>query len=222
MSSIQICGVDDAGRGAVIGPLVIAGILIDEGELERIVSLGVKDSKLISPAKRRWLAKEIIRIIQDHCIVRIPPEEIDKVVETGSRLYRLNRLEAKAMAEVLRVLKPKVAYVDASDVIPKRFARHIAEELPFKIEIISEHKADRTYPIVSAASILAKVERDRAIADLKKEYGDLGSGYSSDSKTIDFLEKLMNKSSIYPWFVRRSWKTAKRIKENHSRNEFQK
>jgi len=210
-----IAGVDDAGRGAVIGPLVIAGVLVDEEDLDKIVSLGVKDSKLLSPKKRRRLAPEIIKTVKKQHIVRLAPAEIDKVVLTGGKLHRLNRLEARAMAEVINALKPDIAYVDASDVLPERFRQHIADEVPFRVQIVSEHEADKTYPVVSAASIIAKVERDSAISSLKKEHGDLGSGYITDPKTVEFLKTWIRTYGSYPEFVRKSWKPARRIKADH-------
>lgn len=207
-----IAGVDDAGRGSVIGPLVIAGVLIKEEDLPKLTQLGVKDSKLLSPNRRETLAIEIKRIAQKHSIVKLSPKEIDKVVQTGRKLHKLNRLEAQAMAKVIELLKPDKAYVDASDVLEERFKQHILEYLPFKVEIISEHKADRKYPIVSAASIIAKVERDREIEELKTKYGDLGCGYPTDPKTISFLQQCLEKSGEYPDFVRKSWKPAKKAK----------
>jgi ribonuclease HII len=213
---MHVCGVDDAGRGSVIGPLVIAGVLVDNKEIDKLVNLGVKDSKLLSPARRQQLAPEIVKIAKSHHVVFLSPAEIDEVVKTGSKLHRLNRLEAHAMAEVITFLRPDVAYVDASDVLPKRYAEHIAEKVPFKIQIVSEHKADRTYPVVSAASIIAKVERDNAIAELTKTYGNLGSGYSSDPETITFLEDWIKMHGSYPEHVRKSWAPARKIKTIYS------
>jgi ribonuclease HII len=215
-----IAGVDEAGRGSLVGSLVIAGVLIKDEDLPRLVQLGVKDSKLLSPTARERLAVQIMRTIQNHCIIKLSPSDIDKVVETGRKLHRLNRLEAQAMAKVIAHLKPDIAYVDASDVLEERFKQHILELLPSKIEIISEHKADRKYPVVSAASIIAKVERDREIEDLKLRYGDLGCGYPSDSKTIKFLQKCLETFGEYPDFVRKSWKPAKRIKEEKGFNQM--
>jgi ribonuclease H, mammalian HI/archaeal HII subfamily len=213
-----VAGVDDAGRGSVIGPLVIAGILIDEGDIPKLVQLGVKDSKLLSPSRREALAVEIKRLAQKHAVVKLSPAEIDMAVERGRKLFRLNRLEAQAMAKVIELLKPDVAYVDASDVLEERFKRHILECLPFKVEIVSEHKADRKYPVVSAASIIAKVERDREIAELKAKYGDFGCGYPTDPKTLEFLRRCLENSKEYPEFVRKSWKPAKKIRrENETR-----
>jgi ribonuclease HII len=86
------------------------------------------------------------------------------------------------------------------------------ECLQFPVQVISEHQADRNYPVVSAASIIAKVERDHTIEELKCNYGDFGSGYMSDPKTKNFLYTLARKRGEYPDFVRRSWKPAKSAK----------
>ena len=209
---MRIAGVDDAGRGSIIGPLAIAGVLLGEEDLLKLTALRVRDSKLLSPRRREKLAEEIKRVALKRHVVMLSPSEIDRVVIAGRRLHKLNRLEAQAMAEVIRVLRPDVAYVDASDVLADRFRRHIAEDLPFKVKIVSEHKADAKYPIVSAASIIAKVERDRAISALREKYGNVGSGYATDTKTLEFLENWIQSSGSYPDFVRKSWKTAKRLK----------
>jgi len=209
-----IVGVDDAGRGSVVGPLVIAGILIKEEDLPGLIQLGVKDSKLLSPHRRETLAVEIKRIVEKYSLIKLSPREIDEVVENGKKLHRLNRLEAQAMAKVIEVLKPDIAYVDASDVIEERFKQHILECLPFQVKIVSEHKADKTYPVVSAASIIAKVERDKEIAELAKKYGDFGSGYPSDQRTVNFLQQCLEKWKEYPNDIRKSWKPAKKAKSD--------
>jgi len=207
-----IAGVDEAGRGPVIGPLVMGGVSIDENDLPKIVELGLKDSKLLSPQRRETLASQIREVALNCHTVWLSPAEIDRVVESKRKLHKLNRLEAQAMARVITVLKPDVAYVDASDILAARFAEHIAEKLSFNPKIISEHKADVKYPIVSAASIIAKVERDKAISHLQKKHGNIGCGYPSDKNTINFLQDWIRKFGSYPDFVRKSWKTAKRIK----------
>jgi len=212
-----IAGVDDAGRGPIIGPLVIAGVLVDERGTEKLRELGVKDSKLLSPSRREQLADEIRKLVVKCQVVSLSPSEIDRVVQTGRRLRRLNRLEAQAMAKVIEVLRPDVAYVDASDILTDRFKDHILENLSFKVKVISEHKADAKYPVVSAASIIAKVERDHAIENLREKFrdiGDLGSGYASDSRTTKFLENWLARFGSYPEFVRKSWKPAKKLKRN--------
>lgn len=208
-----IAGVDEAGRGPVIGPLVIAGVMIEETDLHKLVDLGVKDSKLLTPQKRETLAQQI----KEHALIShtvwLSPAEIDRVVESKRKLHKLNRLEAKTMAKVIAILKPDTVYVDAADRLTDRFAEHIQENLTFSPKIVSEHKADLKYPIVSAASIIAKVERDKVICQLQQKHGNIGCGYPSDPKTIKFLEDWTRKFGTYPDFVRKSWKTAKRIME---------
>jgi ribonuclease HII len=162
---------------------------------------------------------EIKKIAEKYTVIKLSPQEIDQVVLTGKKFHRLNRLEAQTMAKVIETLKPDIAYVDASDVLEERFKQHILECLSFEVEIVSEHKADRNYPIVSAASIIAKVERDKAIAELKDVYGDFGCGYPTDAKTLAFLKQCIEKSEEYPDFVRKSWKPAKRTKREKNSHQ---
>ncbi|NIQ07401.1 MAG: ribonuclease HII, partial [Candidatus Korarchaeota archaeon] len=183
-----------------------------EEDLARLVDLGVKDSKRLSSEERDVLAIEIRRIAVKVDVEKLSPKDIDRVVETGRRLHKLNRSEARMMADAIKILKPDVAYVDASDVSENRFKEHVLESLAFKVKVISEHKADVKYPIVSAASIIAKVERDKEVAELKKIYGDLGCGYPSDPKTICFLRECLEKWGEYPDCVRQSWKTSKKVR----------
>jgi len=209
---MRVAGVDDSGRGSVIGPLVIAGVLLDEKDLQRLSDLGVKDSKVLSPHRREQLCGEIKKLALKHHVIKLSPAEIDKVVISGRKLHKLNRLEAQTMAKVIETLQPDIAYVDASDVLAERYKHHIMEHLPFTVKIISEHKADAKYPVVSAASIIAKVERDKAISELTARYGNMGCGYASDPETLKFLENWLRKFGSYPDFVRLSWKTVERIK----------
>lgn len=215
-----VAGVDEAGRGCAIGPLVIAGVMMKEENLHTLKGLGVKDSKLLSPKKRETLSIEIVRLAEKHSVLKLAPTEIDRAVESGRKLHKLNRLEAQTMAKIIEDLKPDEVYVDAADVLEDRFRNHIQEELTIKTKIISKHKADRTYVVVSAASIIAKVERDKDIETLSQEYGDFGSGYLTDPKTMAFLKQWLNSHSDYPDCVRKSWKPAKKAK--NEKNAVQK
>lgn len=211
-----IAGVDEAGRGCVIGPLVIAGVIIKEEQLPLLTQLGVKDSKLLSPRKREKLAVEITRIAEKCLTIKLSPKEIDHAVECKRKLHKLNRLEAQTMAQIVNALKPDIVYVDAADVSEERFGQHIHEGLTVKATVIAKHKADRIYPVVSAASIIAKVERDREIAALKAEYGDFGSGYLTDNKTLEFLKQWIRAHGEHADCVRKSWKPAKQVKSENS------
>ncbi len=208
----KVAGVDEAGRGCAIGPLVVAGVLFEEEMLDDLESLGVKDSKRLSPKKRLALAPEIKSLASGFSAFDLQPWAIDIVVNRGVKLRKLNYLEAMAMAKVISELRPDRAYVDPADVVVERFVGQISRVLPFRPQIFSEKKADSKFPVVSAASILAKVRRDRLVAELRDRYGDFGSGYCSDMKTVDFLESWFRENDACPHFVRGSWATVRRIR----------
>jgi ribonuclease HII len=195
-----------------MGPLVVAGVAVMEANLSALAALGVKDSKLLTAKKREALFPQILKLAEKHAVFKVAPQEIDRVVESQRRLHKLNRLEAEVMGQIVTELEPDVVYVDAADVLEKRFGQHILESSAFKTHVISEHKADRNYPVVSAASIIAKVERDSAIAALRGEFGDFGTGYLTDPKTTAFLKQWLKMHSEYPDCVRKSWKPAKQAK----------
>ncbi len=202
-------GIDEAGRGPVIGPLVIATVVVDEGNIQKLENLGVKDSKKLSPRRRESLFNEIINVLDDYVIIELWPEEID------GRGGTMNEFEVENFVKALNSLKvkPDVLYIDAADVKEERFGELIREKLDFSPEIVAEHRADDKYLPVSAASILAKVTRDRAVEKLKEVYGEIGSGYPSDPRTRAFLEDYYRKHGSFPPIVRKSWKTLKKIEE---------
>jgi ribonuclease HII len=218
-----IAGVDDAGRGPIIGPLVIAGVLIPEEQQQELKALGVRDSKLLSPEFRSKLDPRIRTNALKISLVEAEPKEIDEFVLHGGRLRKLNFLEAQMMANVLAELAPAEAYVDASDVNEARYATNIREFLPERLKamkIFSEHHADRTFPVVSAASIIAKVRRDARIEGMHNRYGDFGSGYITDPKTMSFLRTWRRTHSEYPPIVRMSWKTIKELEAEIGQTRF--
>lgn len=141
-----ICGVDEAGRGPVIGSLVIAGALFYEDQINSLIEMGVKDSKLLSPVKRRTLFKEIEKLSLKYVVTKIKPFEIDQAVFKKG----LNILEAKIMAEIIKELSPNIAYVDAPDVNERRFGNNIKERISVPTNIVSEHHADSKYVVVGA------------------------------------------------------------------------
>ena len=202
---MQICGIDDAGRGSMLGPLVIAGILLDKKNIRKLSALGVKDSKKLSPKLRESLYKKILEIVDDYHVAKISP----RIIDASVKKHCLNGLEAKYMAKVVARLNPDVSFVDSCDVNPSRFGRNISQ-LSGNHKIKSYHHADSRFVVVSAASILAKVSRDRAILKLREKY-DLGSGYPSDSTTVKFVTKYYVKNNEMPNFVRKSWKPVQKI-----------
>jgi len=200
-----IVGVDEAGRGPVIGPLVVAGVAVESDVPLR--QMNCRDSKKLSPEKREALAAEIEKVSRFEVVV-IPAEQIDVMRAEMS----LNDFEAKLFAEVIAKLRPETAYVDAADVDEIEFKRSVRRELAFDVEIVSHHNADELFPVVSAASILAKVCRDREMRSIEESIGmTIGSGYPSDPDTIAFLEKWIREKGSLPPHTRASWDTARRL-----------
>ncbi len=202
-----VCGVDDAGRGSVLGPLVIAGIVIKQTKINQLKKQGIRDSKKLTPLARERLYKKIIKIVDDYYVTRISPKIIDKSVFN----HLLNHLEAQYMAKVISKLSPSIAFVDSCDVNPRRFGREISK-LASRSKIKSYHHADSKFVVVSAASILAKVSRDRAITKLKKKH-NIGSGYPSDPKTKAFVKKSIKRNESLA-FIRKSWKPVQILMKN--------
>lgn len=208
--AMKLGGIDEAGRGPVIGPMVICAVTVDEGKLDALKELNVRDSKRVSPRRRGELFEKLTEILDDYVILKLWPEEID------SRRRTLNEFEIENFIKALNSLrvKPDVLYVDAADVKEERFGELIGGRLNFRPRIISEHRADDKYLPVSAASILAKVARDREIERLKEEYGEIGSGYPSDPRTREFLIRYFREHGDFPPIVRRTWKTLKKLEES--------
>ena len=202
-----IGGVDEAGRGCVLGPLVVAGVSITSSRIGALRKLGVKDSKRLTARRREALYPKIVEMSSQVHWVAITPQEIDEVVTKGRRLRKLNYLEAVYFARVIDRLGAQRVTVDAADVIPKRFRDDIVANLGAKCRVTAHHKADRDYPVVSAASIVAKVQRDRAVDALRRAHGDFGSGYPSDPVTRSYFMERMKQGAPLPDYVRKSWRT---------------
>jgi ribonuclease HII len=173
----------------------------------------VRDSKALNPQRRSVLYGEILRVSNFAVALPIQPGEIDKYVRLGKKYKKLNYLEATYMARVIDQLQAERVYVDSADSIPSRFGELISSMLTNSCQIISEHKADVEYPVVSAASIVAKVERDRMVERLRTKYGDFGSGYTSDVRTMLFLTEWLKENGTMPHFTRQSWKSWNRISQ---------
>jgi|TARA_B100001964_G_C14258516_1_gene613853 ribonuclease HII len=202
-----VCGIDEAGRGPIIGPLVMCGLALKKEDEKALVKLQVKDSKLLTKEKREYLFDKIKDISYKYEIITISPDEVDRAVN-GDGGLNLNWLEAHKSAEIINLLKPDRAIVDAPSNNIQKYKDYLMKLIKNKkIDLVLEHKADLNYPVVAAASILAKVTRDAEIEKIKKKIKiDFGSGYMSDPKTASFLEKYYEKHSK---LFRKSWRPFK-------------
>ena len=211
----MICGVDEAGKGPVMGPLVVAAVVVDNAK--EIENLGIRDSKLLTKTKRNELAK-IIKEKFTFAVEIIDPRIVDKY----RRRNKLNDLNREAFGKLISKLDPNIAYVDAADVNEQRFGEQIKLSLTNKknTDIISMHKADTKILVVAAASIIAKETREQEIHKLKDKIGDFGSGYPSDEKTIKFLKSFYSDNNKWPTGTRKSWKTLERIRPVNTLSDF--
>jgi len=202
-----LIGIDEAGRGPVIGPMVFGAVMIEKEDEEKLRALGVKDSKLLRPKQREYLEKEIIALVKNYVVLKVSAHEIDEFRKRSN----INVLEAEKIAEIVNKLNGDVVVVDAPQVSTDKFAALVRANLKVNTKIISENKADLNHPVCAAGSILAKVERDRSIRKIEKDNGILiNTGYPHDPVTIAFLKSCRGR---YPDFVRKSWGTASRIAE---------
>lgn len=200
-----IGGIDEAGRGSIIGPLVIAGIGFQKSKIATLRDMGVKDSKKLIPKARDRLFDQLTKLADTIYIHKINPIEVDGSV----MLKGLNRLEAKVMAVAINNIGAKEVYVDCCDVNPQRYKTYLERHLTSPTKIYSMHHADVINVVVSAASIIAKSARDQEIQKIRAKYHDIGSGYPSDERTMQFIRCWVNKYGSAPKFARKSWKPLK-------------
>ena len=215
---VNVVAIDEAGRGPVIGPMVLCGVMMDEKDQFKLKILGVKDSKLLSPAQRIKIFDLLKNDIKYKAIV-VSPEEIDNAL--FSENTNLNWLEADKSVEIMNHFNAERAILDCPSNNKENYVGYIRERLKNKdMEIKAEFKADRKYLAVGAASIIAKVIRDKEIDKLKKKYNvEFGSGYPSDEVTQNFLKKNYDKYD----FFRKSWapyQNAKNAKSQKNLGEF--
>lgn len=208
-----ILGIDDAGRGPVLGSMFLAGVLIEKSVEKELKAEGVTDSKKLSHINRMRLTGIIKDSSKNFKIVEATPEQIDHAVNSG---LNLNTLEAIKTAEIINSLLVNVkehvkVIVDCPSVNTNAWKATLLGYLKEKdIELHCEHKADANHISVSAASILAKCAREESLIDLKNKFGDFGSGYPSDPYTKDFLRKSGKKHKDSGIF-RKSWATWKSV-----------
>jgi ribonuclease HII len=212
-----IIGIDDAGRGPAIGPMILAGILIKKTDEKKLIELGAKDSKLLTPKKRKIIG-DTLRKEYLHHIEITTPKEIDDC-------ENLNTLEAIKAALIINKLAKDVSgeievIIDCPSVNTKAWQNEVERYVGNnKLKIKAEHKADFNYPVVSAASIIAKETREDEVAKIKKEIGEIGSGYPSDPNTKKFLQENLDNPEAQK-HIRHSWATIKDLKKGKSQEKL--
>ncbi len=222
----------------MIGPLVVSLISISKGKEGRLSKIGVRDSKMLSRKKREFLFDEITSLAEQVKVYKISNIEIDRAMTAG---VSLNGLEALNFARMIDSLEghPKKIFLDSPDVVQNKFGIRVClfskrtmtvEGSPGVsnpgmndseiITLVSEHKADSRYPVVSGASIIAKVTRDYEIDRISDEIGiDVGSGYPSDSKTVNAIKNNLKHEKLGK-YIRNRWKTMEIIRQSRIEEFF--
>ncbi|PCR92320.1 ribonuclease HII [Natrinema ejinorense] len=205
-------GVDEAGKGPALGSMFAAAVFLeDPADLPD----GIRDSKRLTPDRR----DELAAILRDDDgiavgVAEVTPARIDDPETDMNSLAVAAHGEAieDALAEFERDVAtndPITGLCDACDTDADRFARRVAAACSLEsIAVDARHGADDESPLVGAASIVAKVERDAHVAALADEYGEIGSGYPGDSTTREFLAAYVDEHRELPPFARESWSTC--------------
>ncbi len=219
---LYLIGIDEAGRGPVIGPMVMACVVVREDKVGNLVEIGVRDSKQLTRSRREAIFSVLREVVEYITYRVVPPDVIDSAVE-GKCARNLNDLEARVCSELIvdclsrfSFSEVRYIYVDSPDPIPHRYASLVRKYLLERgvegnVNIVADNHAESKYVVVAAASIIAKVLRDREIDELKRIYGDFGSGYVTDPKTISFLENYVRRFGELPPCARKSWSTARKV-----------
>lgn len=203
---MRVLGIDEAGRGALVGPLVMSGVLMEDNKLHTIN--GLKDSKKLTPKQREKVFKELSEKVKS-ITIKIPPHEIDEAVE--SQHLNLNWLEALHIAKLINSFKPDKAIIDCPSPNIKAYGEYIKRHLTVIPKLVLEHKADEKHEIVALASILAKVTRDSEVKKIEERIKKrIGSGYPSDEITQKFLKEHHEE---FPFIFRKSWEPYKRLRQ---------
>jgi ribonuclease HII len=210
----MICGVDEAGKGAVLGPLVVAAVAAESHAA--CDGMGLADSKVLSPKQREALYEVICKTFPVSVVI-IGPTEIDD----RRKRETMNQIVAGAHALAITALLPlECAICDACDVNEGRYAASVASRLNNACPVDARHHADRNFRLVGAASIVAKVCRDREVRNFQAEYGNIGSGYPSDPETIAFLRRHIASAGSPPPIARSSWKTVQSMIAQRTQTTF--
>jgi len=202
-----VVGVDEAGRGPLIGPMVVASVAIEENLIEELSKIGVRDSKRLSRSARERLFEKILTISRVSLVITFSPRDLDA--------RNINTLELEAIEKILD------AFVKILGGCPRIYIdlftsqKRISSLRSICPDIVAEHRADSRYAVVSAASIVAKVLRDWHVDGIRKALGDFGSGYPSDPRTREWILRTGGEElEMARMFIRHKWSTLERLRVN--------
>lgn len=206
---MKIVGIDEVGRGLVIGLMVIVVVVVDENSFLKFEELKVRDFKKLILKRWEKFFNEIFGVLDDYVIFELFFDVI------GFREGMFNEFEVENFVKVLNLFKVKfdVIYVDVVDVDEECFVREFGERLNFEVEVVVKYKVDDIFFVVLVVLIFVKVIRDRVVEKFKEEYGEIGFGYLSDLRMRVFFENYYWEYGEFLLIVRKGWKMLKKIVE---------
>jgi len=204
-----VVGIDEAGRGPVIGPMVYGAAFVPIAEADALVQTGFADSKTLTAEVRERLVERIMEEKRVGWTVGVLSARDISAAMLAPAPTNLNAQALTATLDLLHAIAAKhelvEVYVDTLGP-PSQHQAKLARVFP-QAQITVSKKADSIWPIVGAASICAKVTRDAVLAAMPHD-GDWGSGYPSDPRSSDWLKQ--HRDPVFGWTpdVRFSWQTA--------------
>lgn len=200
-----LVGIDEAGRGPLIGSMIVAGVAIDKEELDALSSIGVRDSKKLSRSRRETLLESIVERASTILAIPISPVDIDR--------ENVNEIEITAIERILKAMTTIYGYCPKTYIDLFTTEEQISRLRLICSDIVAEHGADNKYTVVAAASIIAKVLRDWHVEMLRRAVGDFGSGYPSDPRTITWITSASSEEMLRAApFIRHKWATVRRLR----------
>lgn len=202
----MIVGIDEAGKGPVIGSMFAAAVAVSD---LAVLPAAVDDSKQLSASHRQ----DLYQALTDNDEIHIGTAEVS-AQDIDDPETDMNTLTVDAHARALDALLDQVpvdtgqVIADAGDTDASRFARRIASRCSADLDISASHGADSHHSAVGAASIVAKSRREMHVRDIADRYGNVGSGYPSDQQTRTFLAEFYQAHGEFPACVRHSWQTC--------------
>ncbi|MFB6116705.1 MAG: ribonuclease HII [Candidatus Nanosalina sp.] len=219
MTEKKILGIDEAGRGPVIGSMFIGGFMINEEDIEKLEDLGVKDSKKLSDSKREDIRGRL-ESVGEVFLQEFTASTLDDMMD----VMTINEIELKGFADVIDLAEPDKVVMDLPEPDGERFIGKVKDLMDtdhHDVEFVAEHGADDKFPVVSAASIVAKSARESHVEKLHEKYGyDFASGYPHDKPTIEFLERYLDQEDELPSETRKAWSTAQRLLDEYRQNSL--
>ncbi|NHJ46824.1 MAG: ribonuclease HII [Asgard group archaeon] len=217
MGTRIVVGADEAGRGLIIGPMVIGACAINDEILQKFTSIGIKDSKKYSSHQKLMTHANLVK--KESLAWSVKILHADVLTNFNKNGMTMDEAEAytfyRALEEIIKKV-PKIDEYQVDNFQAKKKLKSLITDNP-KMKNISLKvlpRADLQYPAVSAGSLLARGQSLTELDKIRKQHGNFGSGSTNDKRTINWLKQYYIQNKSWPKkIVRVYWKTIDRIEK---------